>query len=179
MDFTTKQIEERLNVLIGQQNDHYKVAEIIKDIFAETLNVEKEKIWSYYTWSTSKYYHQTLYFNWRGYGVVRVEYKKKKGEKHYHWYTGSSTDYTFKSFEVFFYNNVKTIFEGIENANKLATKQKENNDNLRNASKEIFKHIKEYVETLDDKNITVADVIKTIDNNKYSFDRELREEQSE
>lgn len=176
MDFTTEQIKERLDVLIGQQNDPYKVAEIIKDIFAKTLGVEPKDVWPHYTWSTGRTYHQMLQFNWKGYGAVRVEYKKRKGERHYNWYSGYSTDYTFKSFEVFFYDESKTLLEGIKRCNELSAIARKAIDDSYNLAKKVYKHIKEtFAEEL--KEVSMYSLLSKMSSEQWQIERELKEEE--
>ena len=175
MDFTTEQIKERLDVLVGEVNDHYKISEIMNKIFVEALGVEPAAIWSHYSWSTSNTYHQTLYFNWKGYGAVRVEYKKKKGERHWNWYSGSSTDYTFKSFEVFFYDENKTLLEAIDNCNNLSEKSKKAQNENYNLAKKIYKHIKEtFAKEL--KGFSMHSLLDKMSREQWRIERELKEE---
>lgn len=178
MDFTTEQIKERLNVLVGQKNDHYEISKIIRTIFVEALEVPEKLIWGHFTWSTSNCYHQTLYFNWNGYRVVRIEYKKKKGDTHWSWYGGSSTDYTFKSFEVFFYDEAKTILEGIKRCNDLSAKSNQHEEKVYSLIKKIYKHIRDtFDEEIKESETSLWSVITELDRKQYQIMSDLKKEE--
>lgn len=86
---TKEDISKKLERLLGEQVDVYKVVNVVRDFFAVQIGFEVGRT---YSWACNR---KTIWFRWRGYCALEVSFRKRVKSR-----LGSHLEYVFVSFDV-------------------------------------------------------------------------------
>jgi len=165
---TKEDILKELQSLVGEKVENYKVSNVIRKILEQLRgNV-------YQTWSWN-HNHQNIWFSWYGSYIINIDYKKKQGEKHHTWYSGSYTDYTFKEFEVSICG-ADTLEEAIEKAEENHKKYQQLKKENSLKSMEMLELLMKTYPDIDKYNL--YSYINNIKDNFYTFFDKIKEKEA-
>ncbi len=163
-------LKEGLDKLIGEKVDYssiYSTMNKAVNSWCDELNLDK----TLFSIQQSRNY-QVFYIEYKRNSVGRVEYKRERGTYHYYCFGEGSYDYTYKSFNISWYNYYcdkdKDILEKMKEIDEEIEQKKQRDNDKLNQAKAIYNLIKKEINAKDDSE--VRDFIYYLNDNKYRLE---------